>query len=84
MSTYKEPSDAELLSFMDQFPLLPGFTLLQTYILPISVQEVWDNYYADVSFFYSSEATAETVGEHDPVWHDPEPYYKTFEGIPVL
>jgi len=52
--------------------------------LPISVQEVWDNYYADVSFFYSSEATAETVGEHDPVWHDPEPYYKTFEGIPVL
>ena len=53
--SYKEPTDDALVSYINSFPLLPNFELLETYVLPISVDEVWDNFYADVSLFYSNE-----------------------------
>jgi hypothetical protein len=47
------------------------------------VQEVWDNFYADVSLFYSNEGFVEVLGAYTD-WHDPADYYKDFEGLPVL
>lgn len=41
-------------------------------MLPLSVQEVWDLFYADESLFYSDKAyaIAETLGYYSS-WHDP-------------
>jgi hypothetical protein len=80
---YQEPSDEFLLAHMDSFALLKDFEQLETYILPISIDEVWDNFYADVSLFYSNEGFIEALGNYTN-WHEPADYYKDFEGLPVL
>ena len=56
-----EPSEAELLELINQVPLIDGFEQISdAYTLPVSINQFWDVFYADESFFYSQLSHPET------------------------
>ena len=71
---------------MDSFPVRAGFEMVNNpYILPISIQEFWDSFYANHSLFSSqlSHAATETFGVYTD-WFEPEENkFRTFDGSPV-
>jgi hypothetical protein len=86
VEVYDEPTEEELKEYMNGFPLRSDFQMVNNpYILPISIQEFWDTFYADHSLFSSqlSHAASETFGVYTD-WYEPEEdKFKTFDGTPV-
>ena len=69
----QEPSDDQLISFIEDIPLQHGYSQLETsYVLPWSVNEVWANIY-NFEAPYSFDKALEEMGEvflSDEKWSD--------------
>lgn len=52
-----------MLQLNDPYPVLPEFQLyLRPYVLPLSLQEYWDNFYSDDGHYFYDK-TVEARGE---------------------
>jgi hypothetical protein len=80
---FYEPSDARLKAQMTQIALWKDFEQVALYVVPVTIKEFWDNFYANVSLFYSNEGFVEALGSYNS-WHFPtEDKFKTFRGTTV-
>ncbi len=63
-----------MLELNDPYPVMPGFSFFQKpYVLPLSLQEYWDNFYSDDGdYFYDKTllAKGDKVGSVNN-WMDP-------------
>lgn len=84
---FHEPTEDELRNYMNGFPLLEGFDVINDpYVLPISIQEFWDSFYSNHSRFSAQESHAESenFGPYTD-WYEPEEeQFENFENMEVL
>jgi hypothetical protein len=76
-SSYDEPDADHVQGLHDPYPLMDEFTsVMDTYVLPYSLKEYWDNFYADnCPHFYNEVLSAK--GDEPLNWS--ETWYTPFE-----
>jgi hypothetical protein len=79
-----EPTEEQLIAYMNSIPMFNEFILLKVYVLPMSIEEIWDYFYADQSLFYAADAYDNDIDSYTN-WFKPfDPLYQTFEKLFVF